>query len=158
MKIVVMSDTHLGQVTQEFSAICERFCHDADLVIHLGDWTKPVILDFLQQYPLQGVAGNTDDYSIHSRLPAKKVIAANGLRIGLIHGWGSVRDLQARIKAEFSDVDAIFFGHTHQPLQVKEDGVLWFNPGSVFMGRGQFSGTLGIVQVGEEIRGEIVSL
>lgn len=158
MKIVVMSDTHLRHVTEEFAAICERFCRDAHMVIHLGDWTQPRVLDFLEQYPLQGVAGNTDDYSIHSRLPAKRILQLNGCRIGLIHGWGSVEDLRNRLKTQFSEVDAIFYGHSHQPLQVEEDGLFWFNPGSVFLGRSQFSGSLGIVHIGQSIRAEIIPL
>ena len=125
-------------MTDQFKAICEQYCRDADMVIHLGDWTRSAILDYLEQYPLQAVAGNMDDYSVHSRLPVKKVIQVNGFRIGMIHGWGSARDLRNRLKTQFADVHAIFFGHTHQPLQSEENGLFWFNPGSVFTGAGRF--------------------
>jgi putative phosphoesterase len=158
MKLVVMSDTHLSRVTDQFRGICERYCRDADMVVHLGDWTQAEVLDFLEQYPLQAVAGNMDDYSVHNRLPVKKVIQVNGFRIGIIHGWGSARDLQSRLKTQFADVHAIFFGHTHQPLQMEEHGLFWFNPGSVFSGRGQFQGTVGVVHVEQQLRGEIVVL
>ena len=158
MKFVVMSDTHLSHVTDQFKAICEHYCHDADMVIHLGDWTRTEVLDYLEQYPLQAVAGNMDGYDVHSRLPVKKVLQVNGYRLGLIHGWGAARDLRSRLKSQFADVHAIFFGHTHQPLQIQEDGLFWFNPGSVFNGRGQFRGTVGVVHVEERLRGEIVVL
>lgn len=158
MKLVVMSDTHLGRVTDQFKAICERFCHDADLVIHLGDWTRCAVLDYLEQYPLQAVAGNMDEYNVHSRLPVKKVIEVNSFRIGIIHGWGSGRDLRDRLKTQFADVHAIFFGHTHQPLQIEESGLFWFNPGSLFMGRGQVQGSVGVVHVEQQLRAEIIVL
>jgi putative phosphoesterase len=146
-----------GTVNQ-FRAICEQYCHDADMVIHLGDWTRAAVLDYLEQYPLQAVAGNMDDYHVHSRLPAKKVLQVNDYRIGIIHGWGSARDLRSRLKTQFADVHAIFFGHTHQPLQIEENGLFWFNPGSVFSGRGQFDATVGVVHVDQQLHGEIIAL
>jgi uncharacterized protein len=158
MKLVVMSDTHLSHVTDEFKAICERLCADADMVIHLGDLTQSAILDYLEQYPLQAVAGNTDDHNVHGRLPVKKVLQVNDHRIGIIHGWGSGRDLRRRLKIQFTDVSAIFFGHTHQPFQIEENGLFWFNPGSVFMGRGQFRASVGVVHVEQQLRGEIIVL
>jgi uncharacterized protein len=158
MKLVVMSDTHLSQATDQFRAICEQYCRDADMVIHLGDWTRTDVLDYLEQYPLQAVAGNMDDYSVHSRLPVKKVLQVNDFRIGIIHGWGSARDLRSRLKTQFADVHAIFFGHTHQPFQSEENGLFWFNPGSVFSGRGQFGGTVGVVHVDQQLHCEIIAL
>jgi uncharacterized protein len=158
MKLVVMSDTHLSHVTDQFRAICERYCHDADMVMHLGDWTRSTVLDYLGQYPLQAVAGNMDDYSVHDRLPVKKVVEVNGFRIGMIHGWGAGGDLRKRLKAQFDDVHAIFFGHTHQPFQIEENGLFWFNPGSVFTGRGQFRGSVGVIHVEKRLRGEIIVL
>ena len=157
MKLVVMSDTHLSRVTNEFRAICGRYCQGADVVVHLGDMTRSVILDYLEQYPLQAVAGNMDDHNVHSRLPVKKVLQVGAFRIGLVHGWGAANDLRSRLKTQFTDVNAIFFGHTHQPIQIEEDGLLWFNPGSVFSGRGQSRGSLGVVHVEEQLRGEIIT-
>jgi uncharacterized protein len=158
MKLLVMSDTHLSRVTDQFKGVCDHYCAHADLVIHLGDWTQSEILDYLEQYPLQAVAGNMDDNHIHSRLPAKKVLQVNGFRIGLIHGWGSAGDLRKRLVTQFADVHAIFFGHTHKPLQTEENGLFWFNPGSVFSGRGAFQGSVGVVHVEEQLKGEIIAL
>ena len=156
MKLLVMSDTHLSDVTDEFKAICEHYGRDADMVIHLGDWTRGAVLDYLEQYPLQAVAGNMDDQVVHNRLPVKKVLQVNGFRIGIIHGWGSGKDMQNRLKDKFSDVNAIFFGHTHQPVQSEENGLFWFNPGSVFSGRGKFRGSIGVVRIGRKLQGDIV--
>lgn len=158
MRIVVMSDTHLNHPTEEFRRICERYCDPADLVIHLGDWARSPLLDFMEAYPLEAVAGNMDDHAIAQRLPAKKVIRVGRFRLGIIHGWGASRDLRRRLAGEFADVDAVLHGHTHLPHVERDNGVLWFNPGSVFMGRGELRGSLGILHADEELRGEIIAL
>lgn len=158
MKIVVMSDTHLNTPTDEFRMICDRYCDRADLVIHLGDWARSVILDYMESYPLEGVAGNMDDYAIQQRLPAKKVIRIGNHRVGIIHGWGSSKDIRRRLAGEFDNVDAILYGHTHLPYEQRENGLLWFNPGSVFMGRGELSRSIGILHAAGELRGEIIPL
>lgn len=158
MKIVVMSDTHLDCVTDEFKTICAPYCDDADMVIHLGDWVGSTVLDYLEQYPLEAVAGNMDSYDIRGRLPAKKVLYVKNYRIGIIHGWGSAYDLRSRLFKELPNVHAIFFGHTHQAMQVEENGVFWFNPGSVFMGRGNHRRSVGIVQIEDHLQAEIVPL
>jgi len=158
MKIVVMSDTHLNRVSDELEDICARYCDGADLVIHLGDWVSASVLDYMSQYPLEAVAGNTDNYDIHDRLPVKKVVRVGGRRIGIIHGWGSSGNIRGRLRHEFPDVDAVLFGHTHQPLRLEEDGIFWFNPGSVFAGRGDPRRSLGILHVDGRIEGEIIPL
>jgi putative phosphoesterase len=158
MKIVVMSDTHLNRVTEEFISVCDRYCNDADMVIHLGDWERAPILDYMERYPLEAVAGNMDDHVIRGRLPTRKVIRAGNYRLGIVHGWGSPVGLRGRLRNEFTDVDCILFGHTHQPLEEYENGLFWFNPGSVTMGRGDLSGSLGILRIQERIDSEIIPL
>lgn len=160
MKIVVMSDTHLNRLTDEFKSICSTYCDGADLVIHLGDWVSTSILNHLEQYNLEAVAGNMDNHIIHDKLPTRKVITVAGHRMGITHGWGPGSDLQRRLRDVFPNVDAVLFGHTHCALQVEEKGVFWFNPGSVFMGRGLPTRTLGVLHVEEHehIRAEIIAL
>ncbi len=158
MRIVVLSDTHLSHATEEFRQICSRFCEGAELVIHLGDWARASILDFMESYPLEAVCGNMDDPVIRERLPSRKIIRVGGFRIGLAHGWGSGHDLAERVRGEFQKVDAVLFGHTHQPLMKVHNGVFLFNPGSVFLGRGPHPRTLGILTLGERLEGEIIVL
>lgn len=158
MRIVVMSDTHLSHATEELRQICSRFCEGADLVVHLGDWARASILEFMETYPLEAVCGNMDDHVIRERLPSRKIIRLGGFRIGIAHGWGSGHDLPQRVLAEFQDVDAVLFGHTHQPLMRQHNGVFLFNPGSVFLGRGPHARTLGILKLGEHLEGEIIVL
>lgn len=153
-----MSDTHLNYPTDEFRMICDRYCVQADLVIHLGDWVRGTILDYLESFPLEAVTGNMDDYNIQHRLPAKKIIRVGKHRIGMAHGWGSGNDVRRRLAQEFDSVDAILYGHTHLPYVMRESGLLWFNPGSVFLGRGDHPRSIGILHGGEELEGEIIPL
>ncbi len=158
MKIVVMSDTHLSGTTDEFKTLCSEFCDDADMVIHLGDWDRVGMLDYLEQYPLEAVAGNMDEHPIHQRLPARKIVKAGAFRLGIAHGWGSPGGVRQRLQQEFTGVDAVLFGHTHQPLILKENGLLWFNPGSVFLGRGALRRSIGVLRIQDEIEAEIIEI
>ncbi len=158
IKIVVMSDTHLSKATDEFKALCSEFCDDADMVIHLGDWERVEILNYLERYPLEAVAGNMDDYSIKQRLPARKIVEAGPFRLGITHGWGSPAGIRERLKEEFTGVDAIIFGHTHQPLILRENGLLWFNPGSLFLGRRDSGKSIGVLRILDRIEAEILQI
>lgn len=158
IKIVVMSDTHLSKATDEFKALCSEFCDDADMVIHLGDWESVEVLNYLERYPLDAVAGNMDDYSIKQRLPALKIVRAGHFRLGITHGWGPPAGIRKRLKQEFSGVDAICFGHTHQPLILRENGLLWFNPGSLFLGRGASGKSIGVLKIQDKIEAEIFKI
>jgi putative phosphoesterase len=153
-----MSDTHLSQTTNEFKTLCSELCDDADMVIHLGDWDKVGILDYLEQYPLEAVAGNMDDYPIQARLPAKKIVKAGTFKLGIAHGWGPPNGIRLRLEQEFTGVDAILFGHTHQPLIFRENGLLWFNPGSVFLGRGAVRRSIGVLRIQDKIEAEIIEI
>jgi hypothetical protein len=165
MKIVVMSDTHLGEATDEFKALCSEFCDDADMVIHLGDWDKVEMLNYMERYPLEAVAGNMDDSQIRQRLPVRRIVRAGPFRIGITHGWGhhgyglaSQVAIRQRLGHEFTSVDAVLFGHTHQPLIFQEDGLLWFNPGSLFLGRRSSRKTIGVLTIRDKIEAEILKV
>jgi hypothetical protein len=158
MKIVVMSDTHLGKVTDEFEALCSKFCDGADMVIHLGDWVSAEVLNYLERYPLQAVAGNMDDYFIQRRLPARKIVKAGPFYLGIVHGWGSPSGIRGRLAREFTGVDAVLFGHTHEPLILRENGLLWFNPGSLSPGRQSSGKTIGILTIQNEIDAAILEI
>jgi uncharacterized protein len=158
VNVVVMSDSHLYEVTPQLEAICERYCRAADLVIHLGDIMGPTVLDYLLQFPLEAVCGNMDSHSIRQQLPVKKVIRLGGFRIGLVHGWGSSADLPEILYPEFVEVDAVLFGHTHEPFLRRSNGILWFNPGSVSSGRNGAPRSLGLLRVDTELHADHIPL
>ncbi|MGC8719645.1 MAG: metallophosphoesterase family protein [Thermodesulforhabdaceae bacterium] len=158
MKIAVISDTHLSDVTQEFEQICQQYFKNVDLVIHLGDWTDVKVLNYLSQFPLLGVSGNSDGEPIRSVLPAKRVVRIHGYRIGMTHGWGAPFDLVPRLRKEFREVDVILFGHSHVPFQMMENGTLWLNPGSVFYGRGNIERSFALLYLEDRIRAEVIMI
>jgi len=53
-------------------------------------------------------------------------------------------------------VDVIVFGHSHQPMSVRRDGILMFNPGSPVAGRGGQGNTYGLLELGGSVDSKIV--
>jgi putative phosphoesterase len=158
MKIAVLSDTHLSRVTSEFENLMESHLSGVDLVLHAGDWVRAEVLEYLETYPLAAVSGNMDDGTIQSRLPYKRVVKANGKRLGLIHGWGTGLDLEQRVETEFDAVDAIIYGHSHRPVFHWTGGTLFFNPGSTTQNRGLNYNTMGLITIGQSIDAQIIKL
>jgi uncharacterized protein len=55
-------------------------------------------------------------------------------------------------------VDCLISGHTHRPFNQVEGGVLRFNPGSATGNRFFPFNTVGVLEIGETITGEIIEL
>lgn len=160
MKIGVISDTHLRRVTPELEGIYEKYLKDKDIILHAGDFVCSEVVDFFNGKAQEffGVCGNMDLPDVAQRLDKKKVVKLGGFRVGLIHGWGSPDGLEERIRGEFRDVDAIVFGHSHHPVSIRKEGVLVFNPGTTSGFSLSKEHSLGILEIDEAIRGEIISL
>ena len=111
---------------------CEREIAAADLLVHLGDFSRREVLDSLDALAARTVAvhGNVDSAELRDLLPAETVVQAGGVRLGLIHDAGPRRGRLARMRARFPDADAVIFGHSHMPLHESEGGFQIFNPGS----------------------------
>ena len=159
MKIGVISDTHMSHPTKALLSLVDGIFSDVSMILHAGDLTRISILDVFADKKVVAVCGNMDRYDVTQVFSTKEIIDIRGSRIGLIHGWGSPRGVEDRIRGEFQDVDAIVYGHTHKAENKVKDGILMFNPGA-------FSGTLffkrhrsvGLLMVDDGIRGEIVQL
>ena len=158
MKIGVMSDTHLSEVTPRLCKIVEESFRDTDLILHAGDIGSRQVLDYLEAHRVVAVRGNMDGTSVGKRLPIKKTIKADGYRIGLIHGWGAPAGLAQRLRTEFDRIDCLVFGHSHEPENRVFEGLFYFNPGSVSHPRGRDTGTIGLLHTDERIWGEIISI
>ena len=157
MKIGVISDTHLREPSGELERIVLAHFGDADMILHAGDFVDQRIVDFFRRWNLIAVCGNMDTGEVRSSLPQKRTIDVSGLKIGLIHGWGSPIGLEKRIKGEFPPLDCLIYGHTHYPVNHKRAGLLFFNPGSPTR---SFTGhnTIGILSLEKEIKGEIIKV
>jgi len=158
VKIGVLSDTHLHQVTRQFLDIFDRFLADMDLILHAGDVVSPDLIDFLNEKAFHGVCGNMDPPVLKEALPERKVLNVAGYRLGLTHGWGSSKDLEDRIRPLFPSVDIIVYGHSHIAANHVKDGVLFFNPGTAtgYSSTGEHS--IGVLELGEAVRGQIIRL
>ena len=158
MKIGVLSDTHLHRLTQDFRHILDQFLWDVDLIFHAGDFVSAEIVEFLNGNNFQGVYGNMDPKEVKEMLPEKRVIQLGPYRLGLIHGDGPSSELESRIQPEFQDVDVIVYGHSHRAVNHVKDGILFFNPGSATGFSYSKNHTLGIIELGETIRGDIIPI
>ena len=134
MKIGVISDTHILNNTDNLPSEIFNHFKDVDLILHAGDLINISVLDQLRQVTpnVEAVSGNMDSVQTRAMLPEKKIIKANGLNIGLMHGWGAPFGVRKRIWNELrnDNLDVIIYGHTHQPESVYENDVLFLNPGS----------------------------
>ncbi len=156
MRIGVLSDTHLTRVTPKLEQIIEECFRDVDLLIHAGDMVGSAVYRYLTALPLEAVQGNMDEWPLREELPVKKTLHLGGFRIGLMHGWGSALGLEERIRREFPEADAIVYGHSHIPANHWSGNQFFFNPGSA-SGSGRRP-TVGILQLGSQLTGEIIEI
>lgn len=160
MRIGIISDTHIPRAALELPEIIYAEFKNVDLILHAGDLVELSVLDKLKAMaPVKAVRGNMDDAKVSLALPEKEIIdIKGGFKIGLVHGRGSPSNLIESVAAEFTDVDAIVFGHSHSPVNEVKNGILFFNPGSptdkVFAPYNSF----GILEVNQEIKGSIIRL
>jgi putative phosphoesterase len=158
MKIGVISDTHLKAVNSQLINIFQDYFSDVDMIIHAGDLVSAEIVDFLSQKPLHVVQGNMDSLDIKERFPKKEIIEVNAFRLGILHGWGSPFGIEKRIRSEFHDVHVIIYGHSHRPANHIDKGVIFFNPGSAAGFSISGSHSIGILDIGETVKGNIITL
>ena len=131
MKILVMSDTHIPKAAQDLPPQVYEAIKDVDMIFHAGDFADKEIFEKLAGLKeTKAVCGNMDSLGLRSMLNDKEVVRVGKFRIGLIHGHGAPSELLDTVRNEFGKVDAIIFGHSHRPLNIVRDGVLFFNPGS----------------------------
>ena len=158
LRIGVLSDTHLKRVTKEFKEIYERYLAHTDMILHAGDMVSTEIIDFLSRKSFHAVHGNMDPVEVREQVPDRRVVEVGPYRLGLIHGWGPAGGLEDRVFPQFRDVDVIIFGHSHVSANHMREGVLLFNPGTAtgFSSSGIHS--LGLLECGDAIHGEIVTV
>jgi len=129
MKIGVVADTHSlelpPRLLEELSKV--------DLILHAGDFCEIEDLKVFEDIrETKAVYGNMDSPELVKKLRRTRIISCGSFKVGLFHGEGPPQGLLERVQKEFAgkDVQAVIFGHSHQPLSETIDGVLFFNPGS----------------------------
>ena len=150
MRIGVISDTHGWLRPQAIEAL-----RGSELILHAGDVGLPEVLDELRRIaPLVAVRGNVDAEPWARRLPATEMAEAGRKTFYILH---RIADLD--LKPQSASIDAVIFGHSHQPTVEWRGGVLFFNPGSAGPRRFSLPVTLGRIEIVEgELRPEIIAL
>jgi len=111
---------------------CVARLRAADAILHAGDLVALEVLELLESLgpPVHAVHGNVDEPEVRIRLPAVRVVQAEGARIVMTHDGGPAAGRLARMRRRFPDADAVVFGHSHLPLHEHDRGFHIFNPGS----------------------------
>lgn len=184
MRIGIVGDTHIPQASPLLPARITEVLKGLDIILHVGDICEVYVLEELQEtFTLTfAVWGEADTQDTQRYLDEKRVVRFGERRVGMIHGhqleahWsgarGRIRRLLGRAAEPEADnlpsflleqfdgeaVDAIVFGHTHQPYVKMHKGVLLFNPGAALPGVDR-QASAGILDVEERnITGKVVPL
>jgi putative phosphoesterase len=149
VRIGIISDTH-ARTLGEIPAPVLTALGGVDLIVHAGDFTERAVLEGLRTLgEVKAVCGNMDSVELKGMLPQMELFVARGRRVGLIHGSGAPWGIANRIRNAFHDADIIIFGHSHETCNRFLKGSLLFNPGRA---RDSF----GILEIGDEIKAEIM--
>jgi uncharacterized protein len=118
--------------------------------VHVGDFVALAALVELEAYgPLAAVYGNVDEAAVRAGLPERRIVEAEGVRIGLVHDAGPGSRRHERLLRWFPDCDIIAYGHTHLP-ELSRVGRAWIvNPGSPTERRRAPHHTMAVVTKGE---------
>ncbi|MBN1878695.1 metallophosphoesterase family protein [bacterium] len=154
MKIGLISDTHLQVCPDSFLRTIAEIFKDVEYILHAGDITRLCVLDCLETIaPVHAVCGNMDDDPVSNYLPRQRIVSAEDIRIGLIHGWGAPNGLSQRVVNLFRSepVKVIVFGHSHHP-EIREVGpFLIINPGSACDKRYAPYRSVAILEINKEV-------
>jgi len=159
IKAGILSDTHRTEADSRFHRLLERCFSDCAIIIHAGDLTDISILDAFADKTVYAVHGNMCRGKAQHVLPRATTFSLGGFTIGLTHGAGLGRDIEAALWDLFPDVDCVIYGHTHQPVRHRQAGRLIINPGS-FQATGRWGapGTYAILEAGDTLTGVIAEV
>jgi putative phosphoesterase len=167
MRIGLITDTHLPALIRSLDDLgpeAGAFFRTVDLILHAGDVTAPIVLDWLDQFaPVVVAQGNNDDFR-DPRMKPVQMLDVHGWRIGMVHNLApETRSIQAMRGRHFNDdpVDIMISGHTHLERLEVRDGVLIVNSGSPTLPHHKETrlGTLGLLEFdGDHLHAEIFLL
>ncbi len=160
MKILVFSDSHGNLI--DLKLILKQYEEKVKYVIHLGDYDDDVsdVKPFFQNYKYINVSGNCDWGNF---LPSEKFFSLNGKNFFITHGhrYGVKSSLiKLSYSAEEKNADICLFGHTHVPLLISSNGIIYMNPGSISSPRGGTLHTYGVIDISFDgnISAEIIEI
>jgi putative phosphoesterase len=138
--IGVLSDTHIPDRTNKIPEIVINDFKEkkVDYIFHLGDYTRyetyKNLIDTFGQDKVISVRGNMDFDSKLKKLPEKVELELFGYKILMLHGMGGpnmiIKRLIKKLDLLNSEYNIVIFGHTHRPVNEKQNGILFLNPGT----------------------------
>lgn len=132
MKIGVVSDTHR---MNRFIDKTIPYLKECDLIVHAGDnFVDSKYIHKITNVGVMAVRGNCDFENVEDELEFevenKKFFICHGDRYGVKYG---LYDLGK--KAESINADIVIFGHTHTPVVIEKNNIIYINPGSTSLPR-----------------------
>ena len=151
--IGLITDTHLpGQIRDlgELGQLPQEFLSSVDLIMHGGDLTSPIVLDWCEQFaPVICSTGNNDPIP-DPRMKEVQILETEGWTIGMIHSLeGQFRPIKDLQKLFPKPVNIMISGHTHQERLEYREGVVLINSGSITFPQHKEVrlGTVGILEI-----------
>jgi putative phosphoesterase len=134
MRIGILSDTHLPNLIRHLDELGSEPAHffaTVDLILHGGDLTSPMVLDWLEQFaPVLCTTGNNDPI-VDARCKEVEILDVHGWRLGMVHslrrGFRPMPELQQLFP---TPVEIMIAGDTHYEVLEYRDGVVVLNSGS----------------------------
>ena len=157
MKVAIVSDTH-GYIDSFIDRLSTM--DRPDLILHLGDNTVDGE-KISQKIGIKTiiVKGNCDSGKRYSE---SNLVEVEGKKLFLTHGhMYNVKDSLNQIyyKGLELGADIILFGHTHIPINIKEDNIIIMNPGSPTIPKSiDKIPSFGIIEFGEQIITKIIQI
>ncbi|WFD11015.1 metallophosphoesterase family protein [Tepidibacter hydrothermalis] len=148
MKIGVIGDTHRNY---KYIDKAIQYLKECELILHTGDnFQDSNYIHKVTGIDTVGIKGNCDFENVEDEI----VFDVKGYRIFLCHGHKydikySLKTIKR--KALESNVDIVIFGHSHIPVNYKEDDILFLNPGSVALPRGNSSRQFIIMNIDSKV-------
>jgi putative phosphoesterase len=149
MRVLVLSDTHSPRRWKGVPAAVAEHLAGADVILHAGDVCTPDVLDELAAWaPVHVVLGNNDGPDVAAwGAPETLELELDGVSVAMIHDSGQATGRVRRLRTRFPEADLVVFGHSHIPMDLTEDGLRIFNPGSPTDRRRQPHGTVGVLVI-----------
>lgn len=128
MKIGILSDTHTVKACIDKTI---PYLSECDLIIHAGDnFADSKYIHNMTNIGIMAVKGNCDFDNVEDELvfdiEDKAILLCHGDKYNVKYG---LEDIEYRAKQVGADI--VIFGHTHTPLNIEKDNILYLNPGSV---------------------------
>ncbi len=161
MKVLAIADTHIESLEQLIwlQHVLMPFIAEVDLILHAGDAIIPEVADHLSSLrPTHIVKGEGDLPPMKWALPRTEVVEAGSYKIGLTHARLGMAELADLITADFAEVDAIVYGHTHEPFVGQLRDVLLINPGSPTYAYATPRNSVAIIDAGGPLGARIVDV